>query len=383
VTVEELSRILHAAGLVDDVVVELIAPFAKSKIISDDDAARILKEGLLAVQVGAEWSTNRRRGSAMQRYVDLGVIGHGDMGEVRRVLDRDLGRTFAMKIFSPQISQNPESRARLIEEARVTARLQHPGILPLYDLGKLADGRLFYLMREVRGRSLGVVIREVHQSAREEGKWIATSSGWTFRRLVDAFLRVCEAVAYAHTWGVVHCDLKPRKVLVGVHGEVLVIDWGLAKVVGGDLTAEAGELHYLYDRLAVSTDRSKDSSPEPRVKYVTGTPAYMAPEQVLAQFDRIDARSDVYALGAILYVLLTGRSPYTGQHGSDVVRAVLAGPPPPIDERADIAVPEDLQIACEKAMARAQKDRFQSASQLARAIEAWLRSTWRSDAAGS
>ncbi len=313
-----------------------------------------------------------QRGGVLPKYRDMGVIGTGGMGEVRRVYDNDLGRTMAMKIVGQQIMHKPGSVARFIEEAQATSQLQHPGIVPIHDLGQLADGRWYYTMREVRGRSLGEVIREVHGDARDAGHWVATSSGWTFRRLVDAFLRVCEAVSYAHSRGVVHRDLKPSNILVGEHGEVLVVDWGLAKVLGRpDLAAEAGELDLRGEFVAVSTDRSKDASLATRMGHIAGTPAYMPPEQALGQIDRIDARSDVYALGAILYQVLTGRIPYTGE-GHDVVDEVLAGPPLPIDERADIPVPEDLKLACEKAMARAQKDRFQSATQLARAVQAWL-----------
>ncbi len=398
---DRLSRRLEQAGLAPEVVAELTAMFEGRlrSSLSDPppDASgvpaatgvwagppSVLSEARLPAafklpEVGPEDDehTDERamitsRGAVLERYVDLGVIGTGGMGEVRRVLDRDLGRTMAMKIVGPQIAHKPGSLARFIEEAQATSQLQHPGIVPIHELGKLADGRWYYTMREVRGRSLGVVIREVHSAAREVGQWVSTASGWTFRRLVDGFLRVCEAVAYAHGRGVVHRDLKPSNILVGEHGEVLVVDWGLAKVLGRpDLAAEAGELDLRDDFEAVSTDRSKDSSLATRMGHIAGTPAYMPPEQALGQIDRIDARSDVYALGAILYELLTGRIPYSG-HGSDVVDAVLEGPPPPIDERAEISVPEDLKIACEKAMARAQKDRYQSALHLARAVQAWL-----------
>ena len=205
----------------------------------------------------------------LSRYDDLGLIGMGGMGEVRRVRDRRLGRQLALKTLHLPALNRPALVARFLEEAQATAQLQHPGIVPIHDLGTLPDGRLWFTMKEVTGQTFGQVIAEVH--APSDARREPTDSGWTLRRLVDALHQVCEAVGYAHSRGVVHRDLKPDNIMVGSHGEVLVLDWGLAKVLGRpDLAAEEGELD------PVQTDRSRDSVHQTRVGMVAGTPAYMA-----------------------------------------------------------------------------------------------------------
>jgi serine/threonine protein kinase/formylglycine-generating enzyme required for sulfatase activity len=321
----------------------------------------------------------------LSRYDDLGPIGMGGMGEVRRVRDRRLGRVLALKtLHAPSLSR-PSLVSRFLEEAQVTAQLQHPGIVPIHDLGTLPDGRLWFTMKEVTGQTFGEVIGEVH--AVRGTRWQPAASGWTLRRLVDALRQVCEAVGYAHNRGVMHRDLKPSNIMVGRHGEVLVLDWGLAKVLGRpERAADDGKLD------PVQTARSSDSFHQTMVGMVAGTPAYMSPEQANGEVDRLDARSDVYALGALLYEVLSGRPPFTGNSQMAVLAQVRSGPPAALQRahspvhslglgpslRADAAgaqgppLPPSLVAACERAMARDPADRFDSAAELAAELQAWL-----------
>ncbi|MBK8252603.1 MAG: SUMF1/EgtB/PvdO family nonheme iron enzyme [Polyangiaceae bacterium] len=301
------------------------------------------------------------------RYEDLGVVARGAFGEVRRVRDTELDRVLAMKVLHAELASRPWIRRRFLTEVRITAQLQHPGVVPLYDHGELSDGRLWYVMKEVRGSTLGTILHELFEASSPEG-FGTTASGWTFRRVVDVVARVAQTVAHAHRMGVVHRDLKPENVMVGELGEVMVMDWGLARRLARAAREEEDEVAGALEP-AVAGDLPAALT---RHGDVLGTPAYMPPEQALGARDLHGPASDVYALGAILYHLLTGRPPYDGG-GIDVIKQIVAGPPPKVREaaRGGPPVPADLVRAAERAIEREIADRC-SAEQLAGDVLAWL-----------
>ncbi len=309
---------------------------------------------------------------ASGRYEDRWLVGRGGMGEVRLVYDRRLRRTAVMKIVRPELAGTRAAR-RLAVEAEITARLQHPGVVPVYDAGALPDGRPFYVMREVRGQTLAEVIGAVH-GASPPGEWRA-AEGWTFRRLVDALRRVCETVAYAHTHGVVHRDLKPANVMLEGLGAVLVLDWGIAKLVGPAEEAQPRRavLDAAAGTIALEEPEGESGSLAPAgtlvfeppvesprewsggtaVGAVLGTRGFMAPEQ--ARGDALGPPADVYALGATLHVLLFGALPDDAVGGT----------------RADPRVPDALDQLARRAMATCPEDR-PTAVEVAADIGAWL-----------
>ena len=305
---------------------------------------------------------------AEDRYLTLGLLGEGGGGVVRRALDRHLNRVVAIKSLSGPLDET--ARSRFEAEAQATAQLQHPCVVPVHDLGLDAQGRPFFTLAEVRGRTLGQVIADVH-AASGPLNWGRTADGWSLNRLIDALARVAETVAFAHARGVLHRDLKPANVMVGPFGEVRVLDWGLARVAEG---------------AAVRTDRSAAGA-RTVLGAVSGTPAYMAPEQARGQTERVGPQTDVYGLGAVLYEILTGRPPYAGDDPTLLLMEVLAGPPAPpgyqggdpeIDALLDAPpppappTPEALGALCMAALARAPEARPEGARAIAEALRGWL-----------
>jgi eukaryotic-like serine/threonine-protein kinase len=261
------------------------------------------------------------------RY-DLGdEIGRGGMGIVYRAHDRELDRPIALKVLNP-LPDHAQAEARLVQEARIIARLEHPSIVPVHDAGRLPDGRLYYAMKLVRGRRLD-----------EPGE-----QPTTLAERLRIFLKICDAVAFAHAHGVLHRDLKPQNVMIGPFGEVLVMDWGVAKAVGFTSPVEGPDGNWTGP--AAHTAHGT----------VVGTPGYMAPEQ--ARGEVLDERADVYGLGAILYFLLTDRAPEQG---------VL---PPP--RRHDRSIPRPLEAACLKALAPDPAARYPGVADMADDVTRFL-----------
>ena len=324
--------------------------------------------------------------SRAETYIDEGPLGSGAMGLVRRVRDPSLNRSMAMKVMRPEMMDNAQAVNRFIEEAQTTAQLQHPGILPIFEIGVDPEGRTYFTMQEVTGGTLKDVIADLH-SAAAPGRWRRTARGWTFRRVITAFRQACDAVAYAHSRGVIHRDLKPANIMVGRHGEVIVLDWGLSKVLGVAL-ADSGE----GAEIAVRQSRAT------RDGTIAGTPIYMPLEQASGNIGEIDQRADVYALGAVLYEILTGNPPYDAPTGREVIDMIVAGPPPEVPVRelepASIGrgrtaspgftagpVAPDLARVCNQAMAREKNDRFSDARALAEEVGAWLEGVAQRDRA--
>jgi len=222
----------------------------------------------------------------------------------------------ALKQLQSHHADDPEIRARFLLEAKVTGGLEHPGVVPVYGLGSFDDGRPFYAMRFVRGDSLKDAIEQFHraeQVGRDPGE-----RSLALRRLLGRFVDVCNALAYAHSRGVLHRDLKPGNIMLGPYGETLVVDWGLAK------TAVRREPRSVTTEGTLRPS-SASGTPPTLSGQVIGTPAYMSPEQAAGRLDVLGPSSDVYSLGATLYCLLTGRAPYSGGDAATVLREVRGG----------------------------------------------------------
>ena len=312
------------------------------------------------------------------RYRTQKTIGAGGMGEVTRVWDRTLLRQLAMKKIradrgtgnvSDLKSVDPNV-ARFMEEAQITSQLNHPGIVPIHDLGVNENNEVFFTMQLVKGRDMEKVYKDV---------W-ANTAGWNMTRAVGVLQRVCEAVGYAHDKGVLHRDLKPANVMVGRFGETYVMDWGLARLQDEAPQSAASKTQETESMSIIDTDRQSSKRSGSVGLYsidgqVKGTPSYMPVEQARGELSTLGPTADVYAVGAMLYHLLAQRAPYTtpGERQTpwDILDRVKAGSPEPVGSLAP-KTPAELVAITERAMARDAGSRYQSMSELGDDLRAYL-----------
>jgi serine/threonine-protein kinase len=301
-------------------------------------------------------STTAYEPGTRDRYTLSRLHATGGIGRVWLARDASLGRDVALKELRPERAGSPAVWARFLKEAQVTGQLEHPGIVPIYELGhRPEDQQPFYTMRFVRGRTLAQAVAAYHRrrAAGEAGPL-------DLRELLTAFVGVCNAVGYAHSRGVLHRDLKPQNVVLGDYGEVIVLDWGLARLVG-QADGEAAPLELSEEGQAGGTVQGQ----------VLGTPAYMAPEQAEGRLDLLGPVSDVYGLGAILYEILTGRPPFRGDDTTAVLRQVVhVAPARP--RSVEKGAPPALEAVCLKALAKKPGERYATAKDLAAEVQRWL-----------
>jgi serine/threonine protein kinase/tetratricopeptide (TPR) repeat protein len=319
-------------------------------------------------------------GDTRQRYTMSKLYAKGGNGQVWLASDADLGREVALKELRPESAANPAVAARFLDEAQITGRLEHPGIVPVYELVRPgAEGHPYHTMRFVRGRTLSEAVRAYRESRRPASKKVLE-----LRELVNALVAVCNAIAYAHSRGGIHRDLKGQNLVLGDYGEVIVLDWGRAKVkdrsesAGADSAVAARsdeegdeQTRALSAAPGIVQASSLDRDFETAAGQVLGTPAYMAPEQAAGDVGRIDERTDVYGLGAILYEILCGGPPFVGADTRAVLREVVYEPP--VRPRAlDASAPPPLEAICLAALSKQPADRYPSAAAMAEDLRRWL-----------
>ncbi len=382
-----------ADGAVRDVLKQVNDPDISESLSSWPDSGHVLMETLVPDALAADKTSSR--------YTLTHVHGKGGIGQVWLAYDKQLNREVALKELRPERSRNSDVWRRFLREAQITGQLQHPNIVPVYDLDRrVKDQQPFYTMKLVQGRTMRDAIAVYH-----EQRGAGCAGMLELNQLLQSFVSVCHAVAYAHSRGVVHRDLKPHNIVLGDFGEVIVLDWGEAKLVGEPEAAtetltQSDPAQDVVDVVSIKADSNsvahlqnpsiareplssfpvsvtKEAEPEHHTiagQPTPGTPAYMSPEQAAGRLDQIEPRTDVYGLGAILFDIVTGQPPHrleSGETVKDLFPRIVMRPTPRVRERV-ATIPMALDAICAKAMAGSLESRYISATELAQDVQCFL-----------
>jgi serine/threonine protein kinase len=310
---------------------------------------------------------NLEHDNTIRRFTGIKTIGLGGIGSVLSGYESSLKRDIAIKILRPAYRSKKKFLNRFIREARATAQIEHPNIVPVHELGVMDELGVFFTMKKVEGENLRTVIQKLNEN---DPVYL---SKYTRIRLLEIFIAACNGVAFAHSKGIIHRDLKPANIMLGDFGEVLVMDWGLVKYIGDK--NQLDEEQKIDIETNIDGLGAKDDSMMTLDGSISGTPAFMAPEQASGRINEIDERSDLYSLGAILYTILTTKSsPFdekltTNEVLSHVVNNYFS---PPRKRSPKLKIPKELEAICLKAMQRNKQDRYVSVKDLIRDIHNFM-----------
>ncbi len=296
---------------------------------------------------------------AHRRYKVLREIARGGMGKVLEVIDTDLRRPVALKVLRSEMLENRDIVERFLEEAQITGQLEHPNIVPVHEIGVDARKNLYFTMKLVEGMDLATIFQKLVEKDPE------TVKVYTLSKLLDILIKVCEGIHFAHSKGVIHRDLKPPNIMVGRFGEVQIMDWGIARIVG----SRAGQ----ESRRVVMTDRREEDGGQTMVGTLVGTPTHMSPEQARGETVSLKPSSDVFALGVILYEMLTLKLPWAGRQVKLVLDQVLnLEPKSPLEAAPEVSVPQELNVLCMKCLIKDPERRIQNAKELMDNLRSFL-----------
>jgi tetratricopeptide (TPR) repeat protein len=302
-------------------------------------------------------------GHRPSRFHPVRLHARGGLGEVYVAVDGELNREVALKEIQEKHGGQAESQLRFVFEAEITGGLEHPGIVPVYGLGRHADGRPYYAMRFIRGDTFKAAI-EKFQKSPEVKNSVSLRHSLALHQLLARFVAVCYAIDYAHSRGVLHRDIKPENVMLGGHGETLVVDWGLAKALNRPDPPDDSQPKPLRPLSGSDTSATMVGS-------VMGTPSFMSPEQAAGEVEKLGPASDIFSLGSMLYALLVGKAPFRDMPIVELLEKVKKAEFP-APRASNKAIPPSLEAICLKAMALKTSDRYATASALAADVERWI-----------